>query len=298
MSLERGKFGIEWNPRQDAHRASGWGWLFVLVGVVALVSLSVTLVRRWRAAADGASPEGEQEPPSAASASGGLPEAVAAVPADADATNPAPAVVVPPDVRQAMTEKRPVRVHNLLLKLEEAERRRDVDMAAARIEQILAMPGSPAADLEDALARRLGTLNVRRLFVRKTPLWVRQVEVRRGDTASRIASENGSTFASLVRLNGGDVDRIRVGQKLYVMDHPRFRLVIHRRARTADLWLKDKFFKRYDLTQEPTAEKGAHELPRGTSAFWKSLGVSFKVPGQAELDLLMPVGSSVLISET
>ena len=299
MSLECGKFGIEWNPRQDARTSSGWGWLFVLVGVVALVSFSVTLVRRCRASS-GDDETSASGPAEAAASASGFPEAVAAEPAspDAAATNPSPAVVVPPDVRQAATEKRPVRVRNLLLRLEEAERRRDVDMAASTIEQILALPGSPAADLEDALARRLGALNVKRLFDRKTPLWVRQVEVRRGDTASRIASENGSTFASLVRLNGGDVERIRVGQKLYVMDHPRFRLVIHRRARTADLWLKDKFFKRYDLTQEPTAEKGAHELPRGTSAFWKSLGVSFKVPGQAELDLLMPVGSSVLISET
>ena len=38
-------------------------------------------------------------------------------------------------------------------------------------------------------------------------------------------------------------------------------------------------------------------LPRGAAAFWKSLGVSFRAPDQTEIDLLMPVGSSVLVSE-
>ena len=208
-----------------------------------------------------------------------------------------PPPVIEPAVRRAVTEKRPARVRNLLLRLEEAERRRDVEMAVSTIEQIRALPGSPAADLDDALARRLGVLNMKRLFERRTPLWVRQVEVRRGDTASRLAAENGSTFASFARLNGGNVEKIRLGAKLYVMDHPRFTLVIHRRARTADLLLKEKFFKRYDLAKEPTGKAGAYELPRGSLAFWRSLGVAFKAPDQTEIDLLMPVGSSVLISE-
>ena len=138
---------------------------------------------------------------------------------------------------------------------------------------------------------------MKRLFERKTPLWVRQVEVRRGDSASRIAAENGSTFASFARLNGGDVGTVRLGSKVYVMAHPRFTLVVHRRTRTADLLLKEKFFKRYDLVKEPTGKAGAYELPRGAAAFWKSLGVSFRAPDQTEIDLLMPVGSSVLVSE-
>ena len=102
---------------------------------------------------------------------------------------------------------------------------------------------------------------------------------------------------AFARLNGGSVETIRIGQKVYVMDHPRFTLVVHRRACTADLMLKDKFFKRYDLAQKPTGKDGTYELPKGSAAFWKSLGVAFKKPGQAEIDLLLPVGSNVLISE-
>ena len=291
MSLERGKFGIEWDPRQDERKSSGLGWVFCLVGLVALASLSVTIVRRVRSSAD----DEAQGTSAVAEAVGSNVEAASR--RFEQTTPPPPPAVIPEAVKDAVTEKRPARVRNLLLRLEEAERRRDVDMAVSTIEQIRALPGSPAADLDDALARRLGVLNVRRLFERKTPLWVREVEVRRGDSASRIAAENGSTFASLVRLNGGNVETIRVGQKLYVMDHPRFTLVVHRRARTADLMLKDKFFKRYDLVQKPTGKDGTYELPKGSAAFWKSLGVTFKKTGQAEIDLLLPVGSNVLISE-
>lgn len=281
MSLNRGRYGLEWNPRQDERKASGLGWVFVLVGLVALVSFSVTLVRRYRARNVGEAETVVPPPP----------------PSSVRPATDEPPPVIEPAVRRAVTEKRPARVRNLLLRLEEAERRRDVEMAVSTIEQIRALPGSPAADLDDALARRLGVLNMKRLFEKRTPLWVRQVEVRRGDTASRLAAENGSTFASFARLNGGNVEKIRLGAKLYVMDHPRFTLVIHRRARTADLLLKEKFFKRYDLAQEPTGKAGAYELPRGSLAFWRSLGVAFKAPDQTEIDLLMPVGSSVLISE-
>ena len=289
MSLNRGRYGLEWNPRQDEQKSSGLGWIVLIVGLVAVASFSVTWARRYRAAAREAA-EAVATPRPSSPIVETAPSVAVERPAD-------PPPVIEPTVSRAETERRPPRVRNLLLRLEEAERQRDVEMAVSTIEQIRALPGSPAADLDDALARRLGTLNMKRLFVRKTPLWVRQVEVRRGDSASRIAAENGSTFASFARLNGGDVGTVRLGSKVYVMAHPRFTLVVHRRTRTADLLLKEKFFKRYDLVKEPTGKAGAYELPRGAAAFWKSLGVSFRAPDQTEIDLLMPVGSSVLVSE-
>lgn len=286
MSLNRGKFGIEWNPRQDEKKPSGLRWALLAVGLVAVVSFSVTSVRRIRARAAEAS-----QPEARATENVRQKEA-------SKADSPAqPPVHVPPSVLRAVEEKRPPRVHNLLLRLKEAERLRDVEMAVSTIEQIRALPGSPAADLDDALARRLGTLNIRRLFEKKTPLWVRQVEVRRGDSASRIAAEHGSTFASFAKLNGGAVDTVRIGEKLYVMNHPRFALVIRRRSRTADLMMKDKFFKRYDLVDEPTGSPGSYELTRGTARFLSSLGVKLKPSDLAELELLMPIGSTVLVSE-
>jgi hypothetical protein len=192
---------------------------------------------------------------------------------------------------------RPVKVRNLLMRLEEAERRSDVEMAVSTIEQLRALPGSPAADLDNVLARRLGDLNMKRLFVLKNAQWVKEVTVKRGDSASRIASENGSTLASLSRLNGGSVDRVILGSKLRVMNHPRFNLVVHRRSRTADLQLNGKFFKRYDLTAPVTGADGAYEIPGRIRQFWTERGISFSMKDRAELEMLLPKGAAVLVSE-
>ena len=286
MSFSRGRFGIEYDMRQAEREPSGLGWVFALVAVVALVSFAWTLVGRLR------SPEeAPVEPPPAR-------EADDAPPPSSGKADPPPArQEVPPRALPGTLSGRPVKLRNLLMRLDEAERQHDVEMAVSTIEQIRALPGSPAADLDDSLARRLGTLNVRRLFDRRHAQWVSTVTVKRGDSATRIASENGSTLASLMRLNGGNLDKLVIGRKLYVMSHPRFNLVIRRRSRTADLSLNGKFFKRYDLTGEVGGAAGAYELPANARNLWRSLGVSFQPADRAELETLMPAGAHVLVSE-
>jgi len=284
VSLARGKFGIEYNPRQMEREPSGLGWILAAVALAVLVSLTWTIVKRVRAPREDVPAEVVPEP-----------EAVRPV-----ETPVSPALVtsnvVPESVRSTYS-KRPVKVRNLLMRLEEAEKNRDVEMAVTTIEAIRSLPGSPAADLDDALARRLGQLNVKRLFVGRNAQWVKEVTVRRGDSASRIAAESGSTLASLLRLNGGACDRIAIGSKLYVMDHPRFNLVIHRRTRTADLSLNGKFFKRYDLPASVGAKEGAYELPEKKRAFLSSVLVSLRPADLSELETLMPTGAPVLVSE-
>ena len=224
MSLARGKFGIEYNPKKLEPEPSGFGWVVVVIAFAAFVSLTVVIVKRIRSA------EPDVIPPV---------EVPVAAPARAEVST---AQVF--RASQDVVSHRPTKLRNLLMRLEEAEKRGDVEMAVGTIESIRSLPGSPAADLDDKLARRLGTLNIRRLFELRSAQWVKEVEIRRGDIASRIAVENGSTLASLARLNGGNVDRIILGAKLHVMDHPRFNLVLHRRTRIADLSLNGKFFKR------------------------------------------------------
>ena len=287
MSLARGKFGIEYNPRQMERDPSGLGWVFALVALVALVSLSWTVVKRIRSNADELSAVATEEVrPDVQDALG-----------DGGKAEPADVSPPVPIVRTADNARRPVKVRNLLMRLEEAERARDVEMAVTTIETLRALPGSPAADIDDALARRLGVLNVRRLFDRKNAQWVKKVIVKRGDSASRLAVENGSTLASLEKLNGGNVERIVLGKPLYVMDHPRFNLVFHRRTRTADLSLNGKFFKRYDLQGELKAKEGAYELPERKRAFWANIGAQLKPADRDELELLLPSKTPVLISE-
>ena len=276
MSLARGKFGIEYDPRKLEPESSGFGWIIVLVAFAAFISLSWALVKRVRSGS---------EP---------IPEPIEEV-----AAQPVSSAVTA-QVFKASSEsilRRPTKLRNLLLRLDEAEKAHDVEMAVTTIESIRALPGSPAADIDDALARRLGALNIRRLFEVRSAQWVKTVTVGRGDSASRIAAENGSTLASLARLNGGNVETIRLGAKLHVMDHPRFNLVLRRRTRIADLSLNGKFFKRYDLLGEVRAKEGAYEVPERRKLLWDRLGSAFKADDRAELEVLLPTGAPVLVSE-
>ncbi len=280
--LERGRYGVEWTKRPEDRESSALGRIVAVVVVLALVSLAWTVVSRIRARLK----DRAEAPPAAAveaPAAAPLPEPLSAEPA-----------FQPPAA--AGPSKRPPKVRNLLMRLEVAERRRDVEMAVSTIEQLRGLPGSPAADLDDALARRLGALNWRRLFGLKCAQWVTTVTVKRGQSASRIASEHGSTLASLAKLNGGDVETLRPGQSLAVLNHPRFSLVVRRRMRTADLHLNGKFFKRYDL-RAATGPDGAYELTLPYRAFWKASGVDFRPADRAEVELLVPKGASVLVSE-
>ena len=292
MSLARGKYGIEYNPRQAEREPSGLRFVIAVVALVALISFIATLIGRYRAR------EEEQlgilpfpVPDTPASVPDALPVASNRPPVAPLAPQP------PPVVGKDSLSRRPVKLRNLLMRLEEAERRGDVEMAVTTIETIRALPGSPAADIDDALARRLGVLNVRRLFVFRNAQWVREITVKRGDSASRIAAENGSTLASLDRLNGGRLEKVVIGRKLFVLNHPRFNLVIHRRSRTADLSLNGKFFKRYDLVGDVSGAAGAYELPQRLRGFWAERGVQWKPADRAELEMLLPVGAPVLVSE-
>ncbi len=286
--LERGKYGVEWTKRPEDRESSLLGRVVFVVILLSLVSLSWTLVKRLRQekseAVEEAAVERVLPPPATA------PSKDAVVPAGL-----APSATLPPPV--ASLEKRAPKVRNLLLRLQTAERSRDVEMAVSTIEQLRALPGSPVADIDDALARRLGDLNMHRLFSMKCAQWVATVTVKSGQSASRIAYEHGSTLASLVKLNGDrDVETIRPGQQLHVLNHPRFSLAVRRRTRTADLQLNGKFFKRYDL-KDVTGEDGVYEVALPIRSFWKERGLVLDKETRAELELLLPKGASVMISE-
>lgn len=281
MSFSRGRFGIEYNTSQKEPEPSGLGWVLLVVALVALVSFAWTFVGRLR------TPEEDPvEPPSGQEA-----EPAPAPRPPAAEPEPAPSPL-PPKLGD-----RPVKLRNLLMRLGEAERQNDMEMSVSTIEQIRALPGSPAADMDNDLARRLGALNIRRLFEQRHAQWVKTVTVKRGDSATRIAAENGSTLASMMRLNGGNLDRLVVGRKLCVMDHPRFSLVVKRRSRIADLSLNGKFFRRYDILGDVGAAVGAYKMSANPRALWKALGVSLRPADRTELETLVPAGAQVLVSE-
>ena len=288
MSLAVGPYGIEYDPKRRESGSPALRGIVVFVLLAAAISLGVTLVRRASSSSRGpvtdvagdVQPEPEQPPAPSVEPE---PEQPAAPPA--------------PPIRVDPNGNRPVVVRNLLLRLEEAEKKRDVEMAIATIEQLRALPGQPIADKEDELARRLGELNLRWLFDLRNAQWVEQVTAKSGDSASRIAVNHGATLASLKRLNPTlDVDKLRVGAKVWTMNRPRFNLVVHKSSRMAELMLNDKFFKRYDLREAVSGEAGLYETPGKLRPFLAEHGIWFNQPDRAELEVLLPKGSRLLIS--
>ena len=302
MAFAQGKFGIEYNANPIDEESSGAGWLVVVIALAAVAVLAAAGVRRLVASAPD-EPAQNDTPVAAQTTSVRIedkPKSVGA-PLRGDRSGhvgDVPLPPKPPPLPPGAERNRPRVAQNLLLKLEKAEAAHDVELAVATIEQLRALPGEAVADLDNSLARRLGELNIRRLFVGKNRQWVKEVVVRRGDSATRIASENGSTLASLLKLNElPSADRLNVGQKLEVMDHPRFTIVVHRAAKYADLTLKGKFFKRYDIIAPVRAAEGNYETPARLRAFLAEKGIALAPADSAELDMLVPAKSSLLVSE-
>ena len=286
MSLAVGKYGVEYDPNRGKDDASGLGWVVVVALLAAAVSLIWTIVARCVRRGDEI-PEPLPPPPAVETPS-------AADPPRTPDPVPDPAPIPP----KRIADRRSPEVRNLLLRREEAKKKGDVELEVSTIEQIRSLPGQPAADLDDLLARRLGALNVKWLFELGNAKWVKEVVVKSGDFSSRIAAEHGSTLESLRRLNPGvDVDRLRVGRKLRVLSYPNFNLVVRSRPRVADLQLKGKFFKRYDLMSAVACDPGAYETPANLRQFLAEHGISFAPGDLDELAALMPRRSAVTVSE-
>ena len=287
MAFARGIFGIEYDPEPEAKRPSG---LWIVVGAViavAAVSLAATVVSRVKGRID-------ERREAEAMAEEAKKAALATLP------EPAKTAEKPEEkIEVATPEKRPAKAQSLLMRLEEAEKSRDLVLIVTTIEQLRALPGKPLADIDDSLARRLGALNIQWLFEYSNAQWVKRVKVKAGDSATRIAREHGSTLASFVKLNPGiDAGRLKIGMEVGVMNHPRLNLVVSARARTADLHLNGKFFKRYNLAIGTSAKPGAYEVGASPK---KSLGECGVVVGNAddrsELESLLPRGSSITVSD-
>ena len=188
----------------------------------------------------------------------------------------------------------------LLLRLADAERQGRLAIAVDTIEQLRARPSM--ADIDDKLARRLGVLNVKRLFSGESVPWVAEVTVRRGQSVHRIAKEHGTTVAAVRQLNGLSAkDELKVGQRLRVLEFPRVTLVVHKQTSHADLTLNGKLFKRYYVSVGKNTPPGAYPITsasnEGPRSRFASLGVRIAPADMRELDMFLAPGSSLTVSE-
>ena len=276
MSYQRGRFGIEYRPEGPAEETP---WLFWAVSAAVAVALWFGLRAGYERFQRWLDEKPAEEP---------VPAVVA--------TNTVVVPVIPkPDL--TISGPRPRQVDNLRMRLDRAIATTNIALQVATIEQIRSLPGAPAADLDDDLAKMLGPLKLHMLFgsgMRNE--WVKTITVKLGNSASRIASEYGTTVKCLEKLNG-DVSSLKAGQSLKVMDHPQFRLSVYRKTGIADLYLDGRFFKRYYLLGEVTGDDGSYTFTANTRALLSSKGVKLVAKDVSELEMLLPKGANMTIAD-
>lgn len=277
MSYQRGRFGIEYRPEGPSEETP---WLLWAVGVAVVIALGYGLNAGYKRFLDWLDEQPAEEPAVMVVAS----------------TNAVVLPVVPkPDL--TISGPRPRQVDNLRMRLDRAIATTNIALQVATIEQIRSLPGAPAADLDDDLAKMLGPLKLHMLFgpgMRNE--WVKTITVKLGNSASRIASEYGTTVKCLEKLNG-DVSSLKVGQSLKVMDHPQFRLSVYRKTGIADLFLDGRFFKRYYLTGEVSGDDGSYTFTANTRALLREKGVRLASNDVSELEMLLPKGANMTIAD-
>jgi len=195
---------------------------------------------------------------------------------------------------------RPPRERALLQRLADAERLGRLAIAVDTIEQLRAKPSM--ADLDDRLARRLGDLNIRRLFSGESVPWVTETVVRRGQTVHRIAREHGTTVAAVRQLNRlGPKEEPVAERRLRVLEFPKAALVVHKQTHHADLTLNGRLFKRYYVSTARATAPGAYPITskaeEGPRARFAALGIRVTPSDMRELDMFLAPGSMLTISE-
>lgn len=326
MSFARGRFGVEYHPR-DSEETHVLRWLVIVVAALALIAFLCFQISRSR---------GRRTPPSApetttaraplpsattnrtdkaephtASKSNAprVPDALPREPVPAKplpATKPASKPKAPPEA-QALLDKvvktmneRPTADRVLLERLVAAERQANDVIAADTIRRLYSRP--TMADLRDPLMRRLGDLNLRQLFSGKPTPWTTAVTVRPGDGRERIAREHRTTIAAVERLNPSvKWEKLKPGDVLQVMDFPSAALVVHP-AGFADLSLNKngQFFRRYYLSVSKSVQAGVYAISSesGTTlhARFRELGLHLAPGDRAELEMFLPPGSRIVVS--
>lgn len=285
MSLTRLKYGIETDPRDRRNESSGLGWIVVAIVVVAAVSFIVTVLGRISSESDAVS-RSEDPAPAVEAQSRKASEILSDV----------------PPVNIGRLEGRSPKLRSLLLRLEKCAEAGELEMQISTIEQILALRTADAADVADELLPRLGQLNLSWLFDRNNPQWVARIKVKSGDTASRIASEHGSTLASFMKLNGlTDAARLVVGREMKVMNHPRFYLVLRSRLRAVDLYLNGKIFKRYfivDGAKNALVKPGDYRTPANLTGYFGRCGIELREDDMKELDMMVPRNTRFMVIDS
>lgn len=295
---------VEYDASRRRNESGGWRLAVYAVVLVAVLASFISARGCFGRKPSGKIEVIKSEPPSR-SLTVPLESAVSQLATKTSPTSPVVKAELSKAAKQASSwaanaSGRSQRERTLLLRLADAESQGRLAIAVDTIMQLRAIPSM--ADIDDKLARRLGDLNIRRLFSGEHVPWVSTTTVRRGQSVHRIAREHGTTVAAIRQLNGlSATDEPKVGRKLRVLQFPRAAFIVHKQTRHADLMLNGKLFKRYYVSVKKDAKTGAFPITgnanEGPRSRFSSLGIRVAPADMKELDMFLAPGSSLTISE-
>lgn len=122
-------------------------------------------------------------------------------------------------------------------------------IAAGSLQQASDLLGEVASTASDTSLRNdalrvQGRIHVKLLFSSTPTAWKKTYVVQPGDSLDKIARLNKTTVELIRKINGVEGNLIHIGQRLLIPEAP-FVVQVDKSARTLDLTMNGKLFKRY-----------------------------------------------------
>lgn len=174
---------------------------------------------------------------------------------DSSAVSPAP--------REALSKRdvdaQPPAVRKLLALAMKKEQEDDLLGARLVLRDLLSAP--EAKGVRNYVERQLAEVNEKLLFSDRPAPEKKEHTIAPGNLISRLAKQYGTTDAYILKVNQiDDVSRLRLGRKIWVLDHPKFVLTVDKSRFSAVLTLNGFFYRRYSVGLSDEVESGSYTL--------------------------------------
>lgn len=210
-------------------------WIVVVI-IVTLVTVGLILLVRALGSSDG---KEEKE-------AGETVEQVAEPAAPAKAPTPVPAPAVAQPLPADLAKEASPRV----LALFEAGRAAEKadDFFAARTNYLAALEDKDCGNARPRLEERLGFVDVELIFTPRQMDGKIDHAILSGESIKLIANKFGTTVDLIVKANSiANPNRIQVGDRIRVLDHPKFEIRVSKKANDLLVTMDGRFFKRYKV---------------------------------------------------
>ncbi|MBR1871225.1 MAG: LysM peptidoglycan-binding domain-containing protein [Kiritimatiellae bacterium] len=289
MSIEEGKYGLR--HRRGLYDDAGVPFKIPLLIVATAAAVSFAFLR-----SGGGDDEATENP---AMAVANPPSAAKT----AQTSAPSPEALRRAEDWLKNSQFRTVADRTLLERLAAAERMENDELVLTTLENMRLRPG--LADLEDAVAVRIGSIRKRQLLEpAKDGRWLEnslvvEREVRRTDTIQSLAREYGTTPAAIAMLNGFEDGRIGTpGSIVRILKFPRATLVVRKRTGTMDLFLNDRLFCRAYASTQQCVARGVVQVAEGERLedIFGRLAIKATPDDIASMAAFMPPGAAIVLA--